>query len=818
MTYNNNQQLHEFLAASDGADYLLVKDCFELDDAEFSKHSIALTQNHCPTSEISDRAAYRCLSPLFKQNTRVSSNLLQSVAQTVTVTQDQTANFDKLGLLLKKLLIPIIVLLAILTVLSATGHAQNINPAVVVNTCGLASALSVGDRAYLTVDTNNQLCANVAVSVSATFTTSGLASALNQTNSSQKTQVCDSGGNCATITAGKLDVGATVTASVNTTGLATSIPEVSQGGALTKGIALIGQRDDNSLGRFLQVDSGGILYVADDQLNSTLGTVVTNTNTFVTSGGGGYIRQDSTGTIAKETGGNLATVAGIVTSSRAAVNPIVGQSGIASGTGTDGATVPRVTLATNVALPAGTNVLGHVIVDTTSTTAVTQATGTNLHAVIDSGTIAVSGVTGTVTINTSGLAIEAGNLATLAGAITSSRMASNPIVGQAGIAAGTGVDGATVPRVSLATNVALPAGTNVIGHIICDSGCSSSTAPADNSAFTAGTTSSSPMSGFYHATRDTLTDGRIGAVALNANRAMLTQLEDASKNAIGSTGNALDVNIKSSATLTVTDGAGALNVIVDSGTTVVTQTTASNLNMTEASAAASKTDLDTIVTNTTNIATAARQDTGNTSLASIVTNTNGLAVSTGGGYVRQDSMATIARETGGNLDAVSRALTLIASDLHSSVLPTAKAGLSIRTGLFNRPVDAQNPLPVIVQSVQDPCSGPKGNVAISQAASSTIITGIPGKRIAVCGGRVVAGAAEILSFLEGTGTLCATGTLAVTGNTTMANGESYAANGGFSQGGANASIMVTALPGNNLCLGQSTTSRLSGNLTYVYTQ
>jgi hypothetical protein len=41
----------------------------------------------------------------------------------------------------------------------------------------------------------------------------------------------------------------------------------------------------------------------------------------------------------------------------------------------------------------------------------------------------------------------------------------NLIVGQAGIAAGTGVDGVTVPRVSLATNVALPAGTNNIGDV-----------------------------------------------------------------------------------------------------------------------------------------------------------------------------------------------------------------------------------------------------------------------------------------------------------------------------------------------------------------
>lgn len=48
----------------------------------------------------------------------------------------------------------------------------------------------------------------------------------------------------------------------------------------------------------------------------------------------------------------------------------------------------------SAALPAGANVIGHVIVDTTSTTAVTQATGTNLHTVVDSGTITtVSAVT-----------------------------------------------------------------------------------------------------------------------------------------------------------------------------------------------------------------------------------------------------------------------------------------------------------------------------------------------------------------------------------------------------------------------------------------
>ncbi|MDD4924776.1 MAG: hypothetical protein PHF74_08140 [Dehalococcoidales bacterium] len=42
--------------------------------------------------------------------------------------------------------------------------------------------------------------------------------------------------------------------------------------------------------------------------NAILEDIKTNTDPLVTAGGGGYVRQDSTATIAKETGGNLATV------------------------------------------------------------------------------------------------------------------------------------------------------------------------------------------------------------------------------------------------------------------------------------------------------------------------------------------------------------------------------------------------------------------------------------------------------------------------------------------------------------------------------
>lgn len=128
-------------------------------------------------------------------------------------------------------------------------------------------------------------------------------------------------------------------------------------------------------------------------------------------------------------------------------------------------------------------------------------------------------------------------------------------------------------------------------------------------------------------------------------------------------------------------------------------------------------------------------------------------------------------------------------------------------------VRATRPVPVPLS----PCLSPQvGNAAISQTASTKIITGLPAQRVALCSARVVAGAAEILSWIEGTGAACATGTLAVSGSTTAANGESYAANGGFASSGSGVPIAVTAKAGDDVCLSQSGANRLAGNVVYVY--
>lgn len=67
---------------------------------------------------------------------------------------------------------------------------------------------------------------------------------------------------------------------------------------------------------------------------------------------------------------------------------------------TDTGSTTAVTGNVTVVQPTGTNL--HAVLDTTSTTAVTQATGTNLHMVVDSGTVTtVSTVTAVTTVNAS---------------------------------------------------------------------------------------------------------------------------------------------------------------------------------------------------------------------------------------------------------------------------------------------------------------------------------------------------------------------------------------------------------------------------------
>lgn len=118
-------------------------------------------------------------------------------------------------------------------------------------------------------------------------------------------------------------------------------------------------------------------------------------------------------------------------------------------------------------------------------------------------------------------------------------------------------------------------------------------------------------------------------------------------------------------------------------------------------------------------------------------------------------------------------------------------------------------------AVTDPCDGVLATtVAISQTASTKLISAVTAKKNYICRIVIVAGVAEILNVVEGTGSTCGTSTVALAGSTTAANGMSFAANGGLSAVGAGTAIsgIGTAV---DTCLTQSGSSRVAGWITYT---
>jgi hypothetical protein len=105
-----------------------------------------------------------------------------------------------------------------------------------------------------------------------------------------------------------------------------------------------------------------------------------------------------------------------------------------------------------------------------------------------------------------------------------------------------------------------------------------------------------------------------------------------------------------------------------------------------------------------------------------------------------------------------------------------------------------------------------GVIPISQITSTDIKT-LTNKG-QICSIVLVAPDAEVISLVQGTGTVCATGIAALIGATTAANGISLAANGGFTAT-SSAPWLVMTTTAQHLCLLQSGSGRVAGVITYV---
>lgn len=93
---------------------------------------------------------------------------------------------------------------------------------------------------------------------------------------------------------------------------------------------------------------------------------------------------------------------------------------------------------------------------------------------------------------------------------------------------------------------------------------------ADNSAYTAGTTSVNPIGAFYHSTIDTVTDGRVAALAMDSKRNLFVVLRDAAGNARGAN---IDANNNIGAVLAAETTKVIGTVNISAGQTIATVTT-----------------------------------------------------------------------------------------------------------------------------------------------------------------------------------------------------------------------------------------------------
>jgi len=116
------------------------------------------------------------------------------------------------------------------------------------------------------------------------------------------------------------------------------------------------------------------------------------------------------------------------------------------------------------------------------------------------------------------------------------------------------------------------------------------------------------------------------------------------------------------------------------------------------------------------------------------------------------------------------------------------------------------------QSLAEPCSsGVKQNAPISETASAVIIPGQPSTKTYLCFVFLGTAGAQNLSIVEGTGTACGTNQLIIMGGP-GATGPASQANGTFTLGSGAASIGFTTIVGNDVCLLQSASGLVAGNL------
>lgn len=115
--------------------------------------------------------------------------------------------------------------------------------------------------------------------------------------------------------------------------------------------------------------------------------------------------------------------------------------------------------------------------------------------------------------------------------------------------------------------------------------------------------------------------------------------------------------------------------------------------------------------------------------------------------------------------------------------------------------------------VADPCQALTktfNTINIVTAANTKIVTGTSAKKTYVCSIFLLAGAADNVAVVGGTGTNCGTTTVGLVGGATAATGLILATNSGWQGGNGVSSIFSTTVNADDFCLITSAAVQLSG--------
>jgi len=99
--------------------------------------------------------------------------------------------------------------------------------------------------------------------------------------------------------------------------------------------------------------------------------------------------------------------------------------------------------------------------------------------------------------------------------------------------------------------------------------------------------------------------------------------------------------------------------------------------------------------------------------------------------------------------------------------------------------------------------------------TTTMIAGVSAKQTYLCGVFLIAGAADNLNIVEGTGSNCSSISAGLIGGTTAATGAQLAANSGFVVFGGGYWVAKTATAADNVCFMSASVIQVSGVIKYV---